>query len=178
MADKTDPPKGEPKTFTQEQLDHEVGKRLDIERRKFADYDELKKKAERLDAVEEAKKTDDEKLEARIKAAEDKAAAAEKKAIESDERALRAEIASAKGLTAAQAKRLTGSTREELEADADDLLESFPASKDDEGDGRRRTSGGSGPASRPREDLRGGGNPTEEPVETNPAKLAETVPRY
>jgi hypothetical protein len=38
----------------------------------------------------------------------------------------RAEIAHEKGLTAAQAKRLQGSTREELEADADDLLATFP----------------------------------------------------
>lgn len=40
---------------------------------------------------------------------------------------LRREVADEKGLTPAQAKRLVGSTREELEADADDILSSFPA---------------------------------------------------
>lgn len=46
-----------------------------------------------------------------------------------DERAARwrAEIAHEKGLTAKQANRLRGNTREELLADADDLLASFPA---------------------------------------------------
>lgn len=39
---------------------------------------------------------------------------------------LRRDVADEKGLTAAQAKRLVGSTREELEADADDILATFP----------------------------------------------------
>lgn len=39
---------------------------------------------------------------------------------------LRREVADEKGLTPAQAKRLVGSTREELEADADAVLEVFP----------------------------------------------------
>jgi hypothetical protein len=39
---------------------------------------------------------------------------------------LRREVADEKGLTPAQAKRLVGSTREELEADADDIAASFP----------------------------------------------------
>lgn len=40
---------------------------------------------------------------------------------------LRLEVAAAKGLTPAQAKRLVGTTKEELEADADEILEAFPA---------------------------------------------------
>lgn len=40
---------------------------------------------------------------------------------------LRREVADEKGLTPAQARRLVGSTREELEADADDILSAFPA---------------------------------------------------
>ncbi|QDY06157.1 hypothetical protein FJK98_02425 [Micromonospora sp. HM134] len=39
----------------------------------------------------------------------------------------RAEVAAAKGLTPQQAARLRGATREELEADADELLALFPA---------------------------------------------------
>lgn len=38
---------------------------------------------------------------------------------------LRSQVAAAKGLTDPQAERLRGSTREELEADADSLLEAF-----------------------------------------------------
>lgn len=53
---------------------------------------------------------------------------------------LRRDVASEKGLTPAQARRLVGSTREELEADADDYLESLPkptSSFGDVGQGHR-----------------------------------------
>ena len=54
---------------------------------------------------------------------------------------LRLEIAAEKGLTPAQARRLVGNTREELEADADELLEAFgakkPESKPESGDDRK-----------------------------------------
>lgn len=42
---------------------------------------------------------------------------------------LRREVADEKGLTPAQARRLVGTTREELEADADDVLTAFPIDK-------------------------------------------------
>ncbi len=48
----------------------------------------------------------------------------------------RAEVAHEKGLTAGQAKRLVGATREELAADADELLKEFKPS--DDGKGARR----------------------------------------
>ncbi len=82
-------------------------------------------------------------------------------------------MATAKGLTAAQAKRLAGATREELEADAEEILEAFPVSTstDDSSKGRP-------PSRQPKPELRGGGDPTEEPVETDPAKLAANVPRF
>jgi cell division septum initiation protein DivIVA len=75
-------------------------------------------------------------LEARLKEFEDRdktestraierAEAAEKAAAAAESRALRLEIAAEKGLTPAQAKRLVGETREELEADASELLETF-----------------------------------------------------
>lgn len=54
---------------------------------------------------------------------------------------LRLEVALDKGLTRVQAKRLLGSTKEEIEKDADELLESFkPASEpndDEEDDGAK-----------------------------------------
>lgn len=42
---------------------------------------------------------------------------------------LRREVADEKGLTPAQARRLVGTTREEMEADADELIEAFPKAK-------------------------------------------------
>lgn len=71
--------------------------------------------ATRLAEIEEAKKTNEQKLEERATAAEKLAA---DKTLDAD----RALVALDKGLTASQAKRLVGTTREELEADADDLL--------------------------------------------------------
>lgn len=83
-------------------------------------------------------------------------------------RAMQLEVALDKGLTTTQAKRLIGTTREELEADADELLESFkPAGED----------AGGGPARRPTERLRGGGTGTNEPEETDPRKLAAQISR-
>lgn len=78
--------------------------------------------------------------------------------------ALRAEIAMAKGLTAAQAKRLVGATREELEADADEILEAFP------------TKGGvtPPPSRKPASDLRGGGEASKEQVDVK--SLIDSIP--
>jgi len=56
----------------------------------------------------------------------EKRAAAEQRAAEAELRATRLEVAHEKGLTPAQAKRLVGTTREELEADADEILRDFP----------------------------------------------------
>lgn len=98
--------------------------------------------AERRDKRAAEKRATD--LEARLKEFEDRdktestraierAEAAEKALAAAESRALRLEIASEKGLTPAQAKRLVGETREELEADASELLETFkPASADDD----------------------------------------------
>lgn len=56
----------------------------------------------------------------------EKRAAAEERATAAELRAMRLEVAHGKGLTPAQAKRLVGATREELEADADEILRDFP----------------------------------------------------
>lgn len=128
-----------------------------------AQLDEVSKK---LEAHEKAKLSDTEKLSAErdeIKAELDKARA----------EVLRMTVASEKGLTAAQAKRLVGSTKEELEADAEELLETFVGKRDDGDD----DSGSGPPSSRPREKFRGGGKPDSEPEETDERKLADSHPR-
>ncbi len=98
---------------------------------------ELAPLAAKAKELEDASKSEAEKLTERLNAAEQRAVAAETNA-------LRLEIAGEKGLTPTQAKRLIGTTRKELEADADDLLATFappapPAPK---------------PGSRPKESLR------------------------
>jgi hypothetical protein len=65
----------------------------------------------------------------------ERAEAAERAVAETEGRALRLEVAAEQGLNPAQAKRLVGSTREELEADAKELLATFkPADADSSDD--------------------------------------------
>jgi hypothetical protein len=114
-----EPGKATDQTFTQADVDAAVEKiaaKIRAEERrkvmeKFSDYDDLKTKAGESTTLEQ-----------RVAGLEAAATAAE-------QRALRAEIANAKGLTSTQAKRLVGETREELEADADELLADIGAAK-------------------------------------------------
>jgi hypothetical protein len=100
----------------------DAGKRaLQAERKKAS---ELEKELARYRKAEQ-EKADAEKSE--IQKATEAREAAEKRAAASEQRLLRLEIAAEKGLTPAQAKRLNGATREELEADADEILVDFPA---------------------------------------------------
>ena len=101
----------QPETFTQADVDRIVRERVQRERAKYADYDDLKAKAGDATSLEE------------------RVAQIERQAQESEARALRAEVANAKGLTPNQAKRLIGATKEELEADADELLKDIGAQK-------------------------------------------------
>lgn len=103
---------------SQEEFERALGKRLERERAKFADYDDLRAKAEKFDEVEQANKSELERIQER-------AEAAERKAAELELSTLKAEVASEKGLTLKQAKRLVGKSREELEADADEILADF-----------------------------------------------------
>jgi hypothetical protein len=75
-----------------------------------------------------------------------------------------AAVAKAKGLTEAQAARLAGSTKEELEADADALLEAFKPS-------------GSPVSDRPKEALRGGATPAGTEPELDYAAIVDKALR-
>lgn len=150
---------GEPKTY-----DESYVKKLRDEAAKHRR--EKQELAGRLKAYDDATKSDLEKLEER-------AAEAEKRAAAASTSSLQIEVALDKapeGMPIAQvrklAKRLTGSTKEELEADADELFAEFaPSGQEPTGDRR------------PRERLRPGAAPGTEPEETDPAKLAALVPR-
>lgn len=74
--------------------------------------------ATKLQQFEDRDKSESQRLTERLEAAE-------KRAADLESRSLRMEVAADKGLTPAQAKRLVGSTRDELEADADELKETF-----------------------------------------------------
>ncbi len=114
---------------SQEEFDKRIGQRLAKEREKFADYDEIKQAADKYKEYLDSQKDEQTKLaeerDRLLAELEESRKEVETRKINE----LRAEIASEKGLTLKQAKRLTGTTREELEADADDLLESFPTPK-------------------------------------------------
>lgn len=88
-------------------------KRADVAERELAKF----RKAEQDKA--DADKSEIQKATELREAAEAKAAAAEL-------RVLRLEVAAEKGLSATQAKRLVGASREELETDADEFLASMP----------------------------------------------------
>lgn len=66
---------GEQKTFTQAELDQKIGERLERERRKLGDVDELKRKAQAFDKLDEERKTE---LERAIDKAKDEASTATK----------------------------------------------------------------------------------------------------
>jgi len=109
---------------------------------------ELEAKAAKLDELEESKKTEQEKLAEQARSLEDRASKAEM-----DSARLR--IALRKGLSEHQAKRLVGSSEEELEADADELLEAFKSDPPNPGVSRVPV-------------LRGGGDPTQESTDSDP----------
>lgn len=105
------------KTVTETEIDWkaEAEKWKAMSRKTEQQAKEATAKAKRLDEIEEAQKSELEKAQAR-------AEAAEKRALETELAALRAAVALEKGLTPSQAKRLVGASREDLEADADELL--------------------------------------------------------
>jgi hypothetical protein len=119
--------------------------------------------AKRLKDAEDAQKTAEQKLADSMKDLQDRLNATEA-------RAMRAEVASAKGLTAAQAKYLQGSTQEEMEASADELVTSFkPADKDGEPD--KGIDNG-----KPKEALRGGATSTDAAKDVTGAELLKQMP--
>jgi regulator of replication initiation timing len=113
--------KPQDKTFTQAELDRVVSDRLDRERKRFADYNDLKTKASQFDELQEENKSELEKLTGKVTSLTD-----ENKTTKAEN--LRLRVALSKGLVgdkADLADRLRGATQEELEADADTLLSHF-----------------------------------------------------
>lgn len=106
---------------SQADLDRIISERLSRERARFQDYDDLKSKAEKFDQLDAASKTEAQRL------AEERDRE-KSRAEQADGMNLRLQAALAKAPegvkpaeVAALAARLTGSTKEELEADAEQL---------------------------------------------------------
>lgn len=97
---------------SQEEFEKRIGARLARESRKYADYSDLKAKAAKLDKLESETAEANKSWEERYKTLESTLAA-------KDLEILRVQVASAKGVPP---NRINGSTREELEADAEELL--------------------------------------------------------
>jgi len=109
---------------SQEDLNRLIGERIGKVKSQYADYDDLKAKAAKFDEADQANKSD-------LQKAIERAEKAEGALTPTQTQVARLEVALAKGLTATQAKRLVGSTKEELEKDADELLADLGAKKPD-----------------------------------------------
>lgn len=122
-----------------------------------ATKDQLAEAKGKVREFEDLSKTEQERLA-------DRASELEKNLTTAEANAARYEIALEKGLTKSQAKRLVGSTREELEADADDLLADLGIDDDKPS-----------PSRRPQERLRPGAAPDAEPTKSPQELAAEVV---
>lgn len=91
---------------------------------------EVTAKQKELDEVTASNSTDADA----VRKAQDKVREAEDKASKAEARAARLSVALDKGLSETQAKRLIGETKEELEADAEELLNSFGGGRNAEAD--------------------------------------------
>jgi uncharacterized protein (DUF885 family) len=119
-------------------------------------------KAERDEARAKLKEIDDAKLSKEEKLTRDHAEITTK-LTDAETRVAKFEIALDKNLTKSQALRLVGTTREELEADADQLIEDLGIDTAKPADKLRK---------KPTEKLKGGGAPNDDEGEMDPAKLA------
>lgn len=123
------------KTFTQAELNAEIDKRLQRERAKYADYNDLKRKAEGSKTVE------------------DRLSAAEKRAEAAEARALRNDIATRHGISAEDRDLfLTGTDEDTLTAQAKRLADRESERKK-QGNVARREGGNPDPG-KPKGDMR------------------------
>lgn len=165
---------GEARTFSQADIDEAVKARVAAERKKFGDVNELRRKAKAFDDLEQAKKTELEQLTDKATQAEDRATKAELAAMRLDVAFDNAPEGMPVSKIRALAKRLSGGTQEELEADAKELFAEFADTKAD-GDGQTKPD----PGQRPRESMGSvplpGGDRIQLDEPTDPRKLAERI---
>lgn len=129
-SETTQEPKASEPTFTQQQVNDLIAKEKGKIQSKYGDYGDLKAKAAKLAEIEEASASELEK-------AQKKAAETESKLAETQARLLRHEVATEKEVPAKLVPLLTATSKEELEAQADLILENAkPATPDFDGGSR------------------------------------------
>lgn len=121
MDDEVEAPTNESsvKTFTQEEVNRIIGER--VKRATPEDYDELKAKAAKFDEVEQAQKSQEEKLRDEIAQLTNAKAAAETQNV-------RLSVLASSGIPAEYQELVHGSTREELESSAEKVKALLEAS--------------------------------------------------
>lgn len=117
------------KTFTQAELDSIVKDRLTRERAKYEGFEDLKKKAAKFDEMEEANKTELQKMSEKAQALENELNSMKKAA---EIQAIRDEVAKETGVPASL---LTGDTKDDCKAQAEAIKEfahpkDYPTVKD------------------------------------------------
>lgn len=118
-----------PRTFTQDEVNAIVGKRLAEEKGKFADYDVLKEKAAKFDEAQEAQKTE---LQKAMEAAESYKTELEELKKRDELRSIREKVAAETGVPVSL---LTSTTEEDCKAQAEAILAfkqpaAYPSIKD------------------------------------------------
>lgn len=102
---------------SQEEFNQIIEKRLERERAKFSDYDDLREKAAKLDEIEQANKTEQQRYEERLTQAEQSAA-------EARTEALRFRVATKFGISDENAELfLTGTDEDTLTKQAERLAD-------------------------------------------------------
>lgn len=119
VKDVTTPSNEPERTFTQSELNAIIGDRLAQERKKYADYDELKGKAAKFDEAEEASKTELQKAK-ELNADLQKKLDAFQKA--ETERKLKEKISQETGVPVSV---LRGETEEDLRSQAEEILKIY-----------------------------------------------------
>lgn len=111
----------ETKTFTQEELDRIINERLERERKKYADYNDLKKAAEELQKIKESQMTEQEKLQAKLAEYERAMADRELELATLKAEQIKTKVLTEMGLPLSWSSRIFGTTEEEIKADAEEL---------------------------------------------------------
>lgn len=119
VKDVTTPSNEPERTFTQSELNAILGDRLAQERKKYADYEELKGKAEKYDAAEEASKSELQKEQEKNASLQKQLEAFQRA---DTERKLKEKVSQETGVPVSV---LRGATEEELKAQAEEILKIY-----------------------------------------------------
>lgn len=171
-----EPPRRTAKTGPDKDWEAEAEKWKSLARKHEKAAADLRPYADKAKELEDASRSD-------IERAANEAATNLNRAEKAETEAMRLRVALRMGLNEVQSRRLVGSSEEELEADAKELLASFrPAEEKDDDKSEESDAEPERPENsrrRPQERLRPGAVPDAdtEPEETDPRKLAALVPR-